>query len=163
MNSERKELLIEQLAQFPAQLAKLVAGLNEEQLTTCFLDREWSVAQNVHHLADSHINAYIRCKLISTEDSPPLKGYDQDSWAMLADGSSADLASSFAILRGVHQRWVHFWRTLPDEAWRRSGHHSENGPMSLERILAAYVAHGEAHLDQIRRTLAAEPSIGDAP
>jgi hypothetical protein len=143
------------IAALPARLEALVAGLSAEELTTHYLAGEWTVAQNVHHLVDSHANSYVRCKLILTEERPPLKPYDQDAWAALPDGSAADIADSLAILRGLHARWVRFWEALPETAWERAGDHPENGPMSLARILQVYAEHGEGHLDQIRRTLAA--------
>ncbi len=154
MTPER-ERLIATIAALPERLEALVAGLSPDELTTPFLAGEWSVAQNVHHLVDSHMNSYVRCKLILTEGRPALKPYDQDAWAALPDGSEADISVSLAILRGLHERWTRFWRALPDEAWARVGLHPENGPMSLDDILRAYAEHGEGHLDQIRRTLAA--------
>lgn len=153
--SEERERLIATIAALPGQLEELVTGLGPDQLTAHPLAGEWSVAQNVHHLVDSHVNSYIRCKLILTEERPPLKPYDQDAWAALPDGAEADITVSLAILRSLHERWVRLWRALPAEAWAREGLHPANGPMSLERILGVYAAHGEAHLDQITRTLAA--------
>jgi hypothetical protein len=155
MTDTDRAQLITTLARLPEQLEPLVAGLSAEELTTPFLAGEWTVAQNVHHLVDSHANAYIRCKLILTEEQPPLKPYDQDAWAALPDAADADVAVSLGVLRGLHTRWARFWQELPPEAWARTGFHPENGAMSLERILSSYAAHGEAHLDQIRRTLAA--------
>jgi hypothetical protein len=153
--SEDRATLIAAIASLPANLEALVQGLSAEELTTPYLAGEWTVAQNVHHLVDSHANSYIRCKLILTEGDPPLKPYDQDAWAALPDASAADLSDSLAILRGLHARWVRFWEQLPETAWGRTGNHPENGPMSLARILQSYAEHGEGHLDQIRRTLAA--------
>jgi hypothetical protein len=143
------------IAALPGQLEALVAPLGPEELTTPYLAGEWTVAQNVHHLVDSHATSYIRCKLILTEERPTLKPYDQDAWASLPDGRDAEVGVSLAILRGLHARWVRFWEALPESAWERSGYHPENGPMTLAHILRVYAAHGEAHLDQIRRTLAA--------
>ena len=147
--------LIAAIARLPEQLEALVAGLSPDELTTPFLAGEWTVAQNVHHLVDSHANSYIRCKLILTEERPPLKPYLQDAWAATPDASDAEIGPSLAILRGLHARWVRFWETLPDQAWERVGLHPDNGPMSLDRIVRVYANHGEAHLDQITRTLAA--------
>ncbi len=152
---ERYEL-IDKIRCLPQQIADLVAGLSDEQLTTPYLAGEWTVAQNVHHLADSHMNSYIRCKLIATEEHPPLKPYDQDRWATFADAGTADISNSLALLQSLHARWVIFWETLPDEAWTRTGHHPEAGTVTLERQLAGYAAHGEAHIEQITRTLAAQ-------
>jgi hypothetical protein len=102
------------------------------------------------------MNSYIRCKLIATEEHPPLKPYDQDRWANFADAGAADISSSLALLQSLHARWVIFWETLPDDAWTRTGHHPEAGTVTLERQLAGYAAHGEAHIEQITRTLAAQ-------
>jgi hypothetical protein len=155
MTPQARTALIDKIRRLPSQVEELVAGLTTAQRTTHFLPNEWSVAQNVHHLADSHMNSYIRCKLIATEDQPPLKPYDQDRWADFADASSADLSTSLALLKSLHTRWVIFWETLPESAWSRTGLHAENGPMSLDDILRSYAAHGEAHLEQMTRTLAA--------
>ena len=90
MTNER-QVLIDKIAALPGQIEALVHGLSNAQLTTHYLPNEWTVAQNVHHLFDSHVNSYIRCKLIATEDNPPLKPYDQDQWANFPDASSADI------------------------------------------------------------------------
>lgn len=156
MTAQERLLLIDKIRHLPAQIEELVIGLSIPQLTTHFLANEWTVAQNVHHLADSHMNSYIRCKLILTEANPPLKPYDQDAWAALPDAQSAELASSLTLLKHLHARWVTFWETLPTDAWHRTGFHPENGPMTLADILRSYAAHGEAHIDQITRTLAAQ-------
>lgn len=151
-----RNLLIDKIRRLPAQIAGLVDGQSDAQLTAHPLAGEWSVAQNVHHLADSHMNSYIRCKLIATEDYPPLKPYDQDLWAEMADASGPDLAVSLALLTALHSRWVVFWENLPANAWARTGFHPENGDISLDDLLESYAAHGEAHIDQITRTLAAQ-------
>ena len=156
MNTQMRRELIEKIRQLPAQIAQLVEGLTAEQLTTHYLPGEWTVAQNVHHLADSHINSYIRCKLIATEEQPPLKPYDQDLWANFADASGADVSDSLLLLKSLHARWVIFWETLPDDAWARVGHHLTSGPVTLDAQLAGYAAHGEAHIEQITRTLATQ-------
>lgn len=155
--SSERQRLIEALRTLPAQLEALTAGLSAAQLTIPYLAGEWTVAQNIHHLADSHMNAYIRCKLIATEEHPTLKPYDQDRWAALPDGQHADVSVSLALLRALHQRWVLFWEQLPGDAWVRSGLHPENGEVSLDDQLRLYAAHGLGHLDQITRTLAAQP------
>lgn len=154
--------LIDSIRRLPAELAALVAPLSPEQLTTPYMAGEWTVAQNVHHLLDSHMNSYVRCKLILTEGRPTLRPYDQDAWAALPDASAADLIDSLAALGGLHARWARFWESLPEAAWARPGFHPENGEVTLEGLLASYAAHGEGHLDQIRRTLAAGGMAGEA-
>lgn len=148
--------LVAQIERLPTQVANLVADLTPDQLTGHFLAGEWSVAQNVHHLADSHMNAYIRCRLILTEESPPLKPYDQERWADLPDAAAADVAPSLALLTGLHGRWTAFWSSLAPDDWARDGIHPENGVMTLADILQSYAAHGGAHLDQMSRTLLAQ-------
>ena len=153
MTAEPFASLITQLERLPVQVEHLVAGLTPQRLTTHFLSGEWSVAQNVHHLADSHMNAYIRCKLILTEENPLLKPYDQDRWAAQPDAGAAELAPSLNLLQGLHTRWVHFFRTLRDDDWARAGRHPEHGQVTLADQLCLYAGHGLAHIDQIRRTL----------
>lgn len=155
MTPPNRNTLIEKIRNFPAQLEALLKGLTDEQLTTPYLDGEWTVAQNVHHLADSHMNSYIRTKLILTEDHPLLKPYDQDRWAVMADADTATIEPSLLILRGLHKRWVELFESLDDAAWERRGLHPQNGEMSVADILRIYADHCDAHLDQIRRTLAA--------
>lgn len=149
-----RQQLIQKIADLPAQLEMLVGDLSEAELTTQYVAGEWSVAQNVHHLADSHLNSYIRCKLMASEDRPPLKPYDQNVWAEMVDASSADVSASLALLKGLHGRWVIFWQNLPEEAWLRPGVHPEVGVVTLESQLKLYAGHGEGHLEQIKRTLA---------
>jgi len=153
--SKARDAAIEKIRRLPQQDEELVSGLSPQELTAKPLADEWTVAQNVHHIADSHINSYVRCKLMATEDNPTLKPYDEGAWALLTDGSSDDLSDSIALLKALHARWVQFWENLPDDAWQRTGMHPESGPVTLARQLELYVEHGEAHLDQIRRTLAA--------
>jgi len=142
---------IEIMRSFPAKLEALVTDLTPEELTTAYNAPEWTVAQNVHHLADAHMNGYIRMKLTQTEDHPPLKTYEQALWAEIADGKDADIRPSLAILRGLHQRWVVFLESIED--WSRIGVHPENGEMSLERLLQTYVNHCAAHTEQIQAVL----------
>jgi hypothetical protein len=153
--SERLQL-IDRLGRLPEALAQEVAGLSEVQLLTHFLAHEWNVAQNVHHLADSHMNAYIRMKLLLTEEHPTIKPYDQDQWSEHPDANQPDLTVSLSILRGLHQRWVMLMQGLSEEQWLRTGRHPESGEISVAGLLCSYAEHGEAHIDQIRRTLAAQ-------
>ena len=153
--SSAREEAIEKIRRLPHQVEELISGLSPQELTAKTLPNEWTVAQNVHHLADSHINSYVRCKLMATEDNPTLKPYDEGAWASLSDGSSADLSDSLALLKALHARWARFWENLPDDVWQRTGQHPQSGAVTLARQLELYVEHGEAHLEQIRRTLAA--------
>ena len=154
--NEQRHKLIEKIRAFPSQLRARVSELTEEQLTTHFLAGEWTVAQNVHHLADSHMNSFVRTRLILTEERPPLKPYDQDRWAELADSGTTAIEESLSILEGLHRRWVRLFESLGEADWRRAALHPEIGEVTIERILQIYAAHGEGHIDQINRTLAAQ-------
>src|SRR3982750_4114327 len=117
---------IDVIRSFPARLEALVMDLTPEELTTAYNAPEWTVAQNVHHLADAHMNGYIRFKLMVTEDGPPMKAYEQPLWAELADAKDADIRPSLALLRALHQRWTLFLESIED--WSRIGVHPQRGP-----------------------------------
>lgn len=146
-----RESLIRKIAMLPSLVKNAVAGASDEQLDRPYRQGGWSARQVVHHLADSHMNSYIRCRLIATEQGPTLRAYDQDAWAVLPDARTGPLDPSLAILEGLHARWATFFQSLPEDAWARVGYHTENGPMTLDRILESYAAHGEKHLGHIRQ------------
>jgi hypothetical protein len=153
--AERQER-IEILRRFPAQLEARVRDLSAEDLTTQYMAEEWTVQQIVHHLADSHMNSIIRLKLILTEDYPPLKPYYQEIWAELPDTHNVPIALSLKILEGVHARFVALFESLTDEQWSRKGFHAENGDYTPDDILTIYSDHGQIHIDQINKVLAAK-------
>jgi hypothetical protein len=159
LSAEERTALIGKIEALPGLLEQQVGALGAEELLARPLAGEWSVAQNVHHLADSHMNAFLRTKLILTEDRPTFKSYDQDAWAETPDAANADVGSSFALLRGLHARWVILLRSVEGDEWTRTGLHPEGQrTYTIDDILRTYGNHGEAHLDQIRRTLEAQRS-----
>ena len=125
-----------------------MAGLSDEQLDTPYRDGGWTVRQVVHHLEDSHINAYTRTRLALTEAHPTIKTYDQDAWAFLPD-NALPIEPSIHILEGLHQRWSALWKSLPESAYARTVHHPDNGTMALNDILITYANHGDNHLKQM--------------
>jgi hypothetical protein len=155
LTPEERRAKIAALAALPDRLTEVVAGLSPEQLTTHYLENEWSVAQNIHHLADAHLNAFARIKLMLTAERPTFFAWDQPSWARFPDAKGADLTDSLAILRGLHRRWVTLLESLSDSQWQRVGLHPERGEMTVDDQLRTYAGHGQAHLDQIAKTLAA--------
>jgi hypothetical protein len=152
--AERQQL-IDTIRTFPTALEAAVEGLTDEQIKARTLEGEWTVREIVHHVADSHMNAFIRVKLILTEEHPPLKPYQQEIWAQLADVTETPLEASFAILRGVHARWAAIFEHVADNQWSLTGFHPENGDMSIEDLLKYYAWHGDNHIEQIQRTVAA--------
>ena len=156
LTSDERNKLIDAIEALPGQLRALLDGLTAEELVARPLAGEWSVAQNIHHLPDSHMNSYIRLKLILTEENPPLKGYDQDVWAEMVDAIPPELETSLQLLEGLHVRWVQVFRNLTEAEWQRTGQHSEMGAVSIQDLVKIYASHGEEHIDQIQRTLAAQ-------
>lgn len=146
--ADRKER-IRKIKQLPSQAEEAVRGLNDKQLDTPYRAGGWTVRQVVHHLADSHMNAFIRTKLILTEHNPTLKTYEQDEWARTADAQNPPIDSSLAILKGIHERWERLLSSIEPGDWKRTAMHPENGLMTLEDILTIYARHGENHLSQI--------------
>jgi hypothetical protein len=151
--TERKAW-IETIRGFPERLEAVVGSLPAETLHAHTPTDPWTIAQIVHHCADSHINSFVRLKLTLTEDHPPLKGYDQNMWVAMADEQDAPIESSLAILRGLHQRWAAVFESLVEADWDRVGIHSESGEMSVNYLLSGYAQHCEDHLAQIQRILA---------
>lgn len=150
MTAHQREALIARLAELPAQLEAVLAGVSGERLDRPYREGGWTARQVVHHLADSHANAYIRARLILTEENPTFKPYDQDQWAALPDAAGGPLEPSLAMIRGIHERWTALLRSVPDVAWSRPATHPEYGATSLEAQLVTYANHGEKHLGHIR-------------
>ncbi len=151
-----RQALIAKLRRLPAQISDLIDTLTPEQLTTAVGSDSWTIAQHIHHIADSHMNCFIRVKLILTEDQPQLKPYDQDSWVVMADERGLPITASLLILRGLHERWVTLWESLEEADWVRKGVHPEAGVVRLADLLQSYAQHGEDHLKQIHAILAAQ-------
>jgi uncharacterized damage-inducible protein DinB len=148
-STEGRQGFIRDIAELPSKVRAAVAGLTPEQLLHPYRDEGWSVAQVVHHLADSHMNAYVRFKLAATSDNPTVIGYDEAAWARLQDAVATRIDSSLAILDAVHERWVSFLESLSPEAFARTYNHSVLGPVELDRALALYAWHGRHHVAHI--------------
>lgn len=140
---------IQMLRQLPGKLRDAVAGLDDGKLDTPYREGGWTVRQVVHHLADSHVHAYVRMKLMVNEDHPAIKPYDQNVWAANSDALQGPIAASLDILDGLHRRWADFLEHLPESAWLRSGLHPERGEITMAGTLDTYARHGEKHLEHI--------------
>src|SRR5271169_2821173 len=137
------------IAELPVHVRNAVAGLSPAQLDTPYRDGGWTVRQVVHHLADSHMNAFIRFKLALTEDGPQIKPYDQDAWAATADSVSADIALSLTLLEGMHGRWAALLSSLAPADFARTFQHPESGLQTLDRTLQTYAWHCRHHVAHI--------------
>ena len=145
---ERRKL-IDQIDEAPGRLRAAIKGLKPEQLDTPYRPDGWTVRQVVHHLPDSHLNAYVRFKLAFTEDEPTIKPYNETRWAELADAKTAPIEPSLALLESLHKRWVTFLRSLAPADWRKKFHHPERGVITLDETLGLYGWHGRHHVAHI--------------
>ena len=135
---------IDAIAAAPANLRKAVHGLTDAQLDTPYRPGGWTIRQVVHHVADSHLNAYVRFRLAFTEDNPTVKPYEEGEWARLPD-YSMPVAVSLALLDSLHERLVTLLRNTPETAFARTVMHPQNGPMTADALVSVYSWHGKHH------------------
>ena len=145
LTDEQRQELIAQFAAAPARLRAAVAGLNDAQLDTPYREGGWTVRQLAHHVADSHMNGYIRVKFALTEDVPTIKAYDENTWVKLGDTPATPIETSLNLLEALHERWANLFRSLTLEEFARTFRHPELGTLSLNRQLALYAWHGRHH------------------
>ena len=154
LTEDQKQKLIGDIAQVPANLRAAIAGLSPQQMDAPYRPDGWTVRQVVHHVPDSHMNAYIRFKLALTEDVPMIKPYEQQFWAELADTKETPIEVSLTLLDSLHDRWVRVLRSISAEQWKRTFRHPELGIVSLDKNLALYSWHGRhhvAHVTELRK------------
>src|SRR6476620_9464894 len=150
MTDARRAECIARIAAAPEHLRTAVAGLDDAQLDTPYRPGGWTVRQVVHHVPDSHLNAYTRIKLALTEDEPTIKPYEEARWAELPDARTGPIEISLALLEALHRRWVLLLRELQPADFTRQFRHPEHGrAMSLDEVLALYAWHGRHHVAHI--------------
>jgi hypothetical protein len=145
---QRREEFLAVIEGCPGALRRAVAGLSDAQLDTRY--RNWTIRQIVHHLADSHVNSYIRFKWALTEELPTIKAYDEGRWAALDDSRTGDIQAPLALLEGLHARWSQLLRTMTEDQFGRCFIHPETGKtVSLSAALCSYAWHCRHHTAQI--------------
>jgi uncharacterized damage-inducible protein DinB len=145
---------IQEIAAAPLKLKAAVAGLQDAQLDTPYREGGWTVRQVVHHVADSHMNAYVRWRLALTEDEPTIKPYEETAWANLEDAAHAPVEVSFRLLEPLHERWVSLLHSVKDHEFARTFRHPEQGVRTLDWMLFLYAWHGNhhtAHVTELRK------------
>lgn len=155
-SAEQRRKFIAEIEQMPSAIRAAVQGLSAKQLDTPYRDGGWNARQVVHHVPESHMNAYIRFKLALTEDEPTIKPYAEDRWAKLPDVQSTPPEVSLALLENLHARWVVLLRGLSEQDWKRTFRHPEMGVVPLEKSLALYAWHGKhhtAHITELRKRM----------
>lgn len=146
----RREGWIAEVADVPAQLRAAVHGLTEAQFDTPYREGGWTIRQVVHHLPDSHLNAYLRFKLALTEDNPTIKPYAEARWAELPDTAGTAVGVSLVMLESLHRRWVVLLKAMTESDWSRTYFHpDQQKSLALGHVLAMYAWHGKHHLAHI--------------
>ena len=149
LTEEARREMIDQIEQAPAQLRAAVEGLTPEQLDTPYRPEGWTVRQVAHHVPDSHVNAYIRFKLALTEDTPPIKTYQEAEWAKLPDTAAVPVEVSLVMLESVHRRWVAILRSMSATDFERTLRHPDHGIINLNQLLCIYAWHGRHHVAHV--------------
>jgi hypothetical protein len=155
-DEKERRKLIDDIEQTPAALRAAIQGLSPQRIETPYREGGWTVRQVVHHVPDSHMNAYIRFRLALTEDAPTIKPYMEDRWAKLPDVQLTPLEVSLSLLDSMHNRWVSLLRSIEPQDWKRTFNHPELGTVSLEKSLGLYAWHGRhhvAHVTELRKKM----------
>ena len=153
LDARTREEYLGVLESMPARVRALVNGLGDAELDTPYRPGGWTVRQVVHHVPDSHMNAYVRMKLAVTEDQPAVKTYEEGRWADLPEAKSGAVAMSIDLLDALHRRWVAFLRGLPERDFRKTFSHPEWGIVSIDDSLGMYAWHCRHHTEHIRMAI----------
>lgn len=149
LDPEARVAAIDAIEETPLGLRKAIRGLSNDQLEIPYRDGGWTVRQLVHHVADSHMNAYSRLRLALTENNPVIKPYDEKLWAELTDASHAPIGLSLAILDALHARWGMLLRSLDAAQFSRPFTHPDHGEKNVDWLVAIYAWHGAHHTAHI--------------
>jgi hypothetical protein len=147
---EKRRQMVAAIGSFPAELK---AVMPTAQLDTPYREGGWTTRQVVHHIADSHMNAFIRFRLTLTEDKPTIKPYQEAEWAKLIDSTTEDPAVSVQILDGLHRRWHRMLDAMTEADFARAAIHPEHGPVTIDWFLQLYAWHGRHHIGHIKLTV----------
>jgi len=154
VSAAKRAEAISEIAAAPQRVRAAVHGLTEAQLETPYREGGWTLRQVVHHLADSHMNAYIRWRLALTETEPTIKPYEEAAWAKLEDAAHAPIEVSLRLLEPLHERWVKLLHSVKDHEFARTFRHPEHGVRTLDWMLFLYAWHGKhhtAHITELRK------------
>jgi len=154
VTGEKRRAWIRQIAEAPAALRAAVAGLTDRQLDTPYRPGGWTVRQVLHHVPDSHLNAYCRYKFALTEENPTIKPYDEAAWANVADTARTPPDVSLSLLEALHHRWVILLESMEARDFERPLQHPEKGGITLDWMLQLYAWHGRhhaAHITELRK------------
>lgn len=150
ITAAERDMWIRDIAECPSRMRAVVARLNDGQLSTPYREGGWTVRQVVHHVPDSHMNAYIRTKMALTEHEPVIKPYEESQWATLEDARAMPIDVSLRLVDALHERWVRLLNSLTDADFRRTFVHPEAGTMTIDVQMALYSWHSRHHVAHIQ-------------
>lgn len=154
---ENRRIWIDNIKKLPARLQDAISGLSEEQLATPYRPEGWTVHQVVHHVADSHMNSFIRFKLALTENEPAIKPYEESLWAETTDVSNVHINASLSILEGLHSRWAALLESMSAEQYDRTFYHPGlQKTLTLGecvRLYSWHSLHHTAHITSLRERM----------
>ncbi len=154
VTAEMRADFIARLDTFPLRLLAVVNQLSAHQLTLSYRENGWNARQIIHHLADSHVNAYIRFKLALTEDQPTIKPYEENSWSALEEVKITEVRTSVSLIESLHVRWVNVLKSMTPEQFERTYFHPQyKKAPTLNQVLALYAWHADHHLGQVEYIL----------
>jgi hypothetical protein len=149
LDAAERAMHIQVIRDTPKNLAEALKGMTDAHIDTPYRPGGWTIRQVVHHLPDSHMNAYCRMKFALTEKAPLVKAYDEDAWAKLPD-SRMPIAASVTLLTALHERWVKLMESFGPDDFQRTVTHPEHGPITVDFLLALYAWHGPHHVGHVK-------------
>ena len=153
LTAAERQSMLEDIADTPARLREAVAGLSDEQLDTPYREGGWTLRQVVHHVPDSHLNAYCRLKLALTEEQPIIRPYDETTWAKLGDVAATPIDVSLTLLESLTTRWMTIFDSMEAGDYRRTFRHPDHeGVQTIDWLVAMYSWHGRHHVAHITST-----------
>jgi uncharacterized damage-inducible protein DinB len=153
VTGDKRRRWLQQMEEMPQALAVAVRGLDEQQLDSPYREGGWTPRQVVHHLADAHMNGFVRFKLALTEDRPAIKTYEEALWAETADVRESPVEASLQLLAALHQRWLILLRSLSEAQFGCAFRHPDRGVMTVDKAIQLYAWHGlhhAAHITELR-------------
>jgi len=148
------KIWISEIEALPEQIKHATANLSDEELDRTYRPNGWTLKQVIHHIPDSHMNAYIRFKQAMTEDTPIIRPYYEEHWAETEEAKNGDIQMSVSLLTALHKRWVAFLKTLNVEDYQRKYiHPAHKKELTLANMLGMYAWHGKHHLAHITNTI----------
>lgn len=143
------------IAALPAQLKDAIRRLGDARMETRYREGGWTARQVIHHLADSHLNSFVRFRVALTEDCPEIKTYNEKSWAELSDARGGPVEDSVLLIEGLHNRWVRLLESMTPADFERNVRHPERGLMSLAQLTRLYAWHCRHHLAHLEIVITA--------